>query len=163
MTLQERLRTEARATEDLHPDDSEIEVMREAADEIDRLTRERDEAEAIMDRYEVARPCSSDGGKTWEPWPLLKRIEIICMAATDEEDRERAESAETELSLARAERDTLRAALHRLESAAKVLKFSAYPAHGSGYVTIVSGGSIADLKNALAATPVSQETQTHDR
>lgn len=47
MTLQERLRAEALATEELHPDDSEIEVMREAADEIDRLTRELSEARAL--------------------------------------------------------------------------------------------------------------------
>jgi hypothetical protein len=35
--LPSRLRGEANATEELHPEDSEIEVMREAADEIERL------------------------------------------------------------------------------------------------------------------------------
>ena len=35
-TLIERLRIEADATEELHPQDSEIAVMREAADELER-------------------------------------------------------------------------------------------------------------------------------
>lgn len=35
----ELLRTEANATEELHPEDSEIEVMRTAANEIERLRK----------------------------------------------------------------------------------------------------------------------------
>ena len=38
--LPESLRREATATEELHPEDSEIAVMREAADEIERLEAE---------------------------------------------------------------------------------------------------------------------------
>ncbi|MGC1358445.1 MAG: hypothetical protein WA851_22110 [Xanthobacteraceae bacterium] len=39
--------------------------------------------------------------------------------------------------------------LHKIEAAAKALKFSAYPAHGSGFVLIVSGGNISGLEAAL--------------
>ena len=40
-TLIERLRIEADATEELHPQDSEIAVMREAADELERRDRQQ--------------------------------------------------------------------------------------------------------------------------
>ena len=41
--------------------------------------------------------------------------------------------------------------LRKIETAARALKFSAYPAHGSGFVMQVSGGNINDLESALAA------------
>ncbi len=41
--------------------------------------------------------------------------------------------------------------LRKIETAARALKFSAYPAHGSGFVIQVSGGNIQDLEEALAA------------
>jgi hypothetical protein len=40
--------------------------------------------------------------------------------------------------------------LRKIETAARALKFSAYPAHGSGFVIQVSGGNINDLEAALA-------------
>lgn len=39
--------------------------------------------------------------------------------------------------------------LRAIEMAARALQFSAYPAHGSGFVTVVSGGNINDLERAL--------------
>ena len=39
--------------------------------------------------------------------------------------------------------------LRKIETAARALKFSAYPAHGSGFVMQVSGGNINDLEAAL--------------
>lgn len=42
--------------------------------------------------------------------------------------------------------------LRRIENAARALKFSAYPAHGSGFVLIVSDGSINDLAAALSTS-----------
>jgi len=39
--------------------------------------------------------------------------------------------------------------LRGIEDAAKALKFSAYPAHGSGFVLIVSGGNVNELAAAL--------------
>lgn len=42
--------------------------------------------------------------------------------------------------------------LRKIERAAQALKFSAYPAHGSGFVITVTGGNIDDLKAALAGT-----------
>ena len=42
--------------------------------------------------------------------------------------------------------------LRKIETAARVLKFSAYPAHGSGFVITVTGGNINDLEAALAGT-----------
>lgn len=41
--------------------------------------------------------------------------------------------------------------LRKIETAARALQFSAYPAHGSGFVTQVHGGNINDLEAALAA------------
>lgn len=41
LNIAEKLRREAAVTEELHPDDSEIEVMREAADVIETLWDER--------------------------------------------------------------------------------------------------------------------------
>jgi hypothetical protein len=41
--------------------------------------------------------------------------------------------------------------LRKIETAARALKFSAYPAHGSGFVIQVSGGNINDLEHALDA------------
>jgi hypothetical protein len=41
--------------------------------------------------------------------------------------------------------------LWELYQVAKQLKFSAYPAHGSGYVTTVTGGNINDLEAAIEA------------
>ena len=41
--------------------------------------------------------------------------------------------------------------LRKIETAARALKFSAYPAHGSGFVMQVCGGNISDLEAALAA------------
>ena len=41
--------------------------------------------------------------------------------------------------------------LRKIETAARALKFSAYPAHGSGFVLQVSGGNINNLEAALAA------------
>jgi hypothetical protein len=39
--------------------------------------------------------------------------------------------------------------LRKIETAARALKFSAYPAHGSGFVMQVHGGNINDLEAAL--------------
>ena len=39
--------------------------------------------------------------------------------------------------------------LRKIEAAARALKFSAYPAHGGGFVMQVSGGNINDLDAAL--------------
>jgi hypothetical protein len=39
--------------------------------------------------------------------------------------------------------------LRKIERAAQALRFSPYPAHGSGFVMIVSGGNINDLKDSL--------------
>lgn len=39
--------------------------------------------------------------------------------------------------------------LLKIEVEAKKLTFGAYPAHGSGFVTIVTGGNITDLTTAL--------------
>lgn len=39
--------------------------------------------------------------------------------------------------------------LRKIEAAARALKFSAYPAHGSGFVISVTGGNINDLEAAL--------------
>lgn len=39
--------------------------------------------------------------------------------------------------------------LRKIEVAARALKFSAYPAHGSGFVMQVHGGNINDLEAAL--------------
>lgn len=57
-----------------------------------------------------------------------------------------------------------------IEKAAAALQFSAYPAHGSGFVIIVSGGSINDLKDALMSNqalegsdkPVLDGNEEHD-
>jgi hypothetical protein len=42
--------------------------------------------------------------------------------------------------------------LRKIEVAARALEFSAYPAHGSGFVIRVTGGNVDDLKTALAET-----------
>lgn len=39
--------------------------------------------------------------------------------------------------------------LRKIEAAARALEFSAYPAHGSGFVLIVSRGNVDDLRKAL--------------
>ena len=39
--------------------------------------------------------------------------------------------------------------LRKIEAAARALKFSAYTAHGAGFVMQVSGGNINDLDAAL--------------
>jgi hypothetical protein len=39
--------------------------------------------------------------------------------------------------------------LRAIETAARALKFAAYPAHGSGFVITVTGGNINDLEAAL--------------
>ena len=41
--------------------------------------------------------------------------------------------------------------LRKIETAARALKFSAYPAHGSGFVLQVHGGNINDLEAALGS------------
>lgn len=56
--------------------------------------------------------------------------------------------------LARAETDADKycaeiARLRKIEAAARALEFSAYPAHGSGFVLAVSGGNVDDLRKAL--------------
>lgn len=60
-------------------------------------------------------------------------------------ERERARNAEETILDLHAEIERLR----RIESAARALKFSAYPAHGSGFVMQVSDGNINDLESAL--------------
>ena len=50
------------------------------------------DAAAILDQRELAQSISRDGGKTFEPWPFVKRIEIVAMAACDEDDARRAEA-----------------------------------------------------------------------
>ena len=42
--------------------------------------------------------------------------------------------------------------LGKIEIAARALKFSAYPAHGRGFVLTVTDGNINDLEAALAGT-----------
>ena len=42
--------------------------------------------------------------------------------------------------------------LRKIETAARALKFAAYPAHGSGFITQVTGGNINDLEAALSGT-----------
>jgi pilus assembly protein TadC len=39
--------------------------------------------------------------------------------------------------------------LRRIEDAARALRFSAYPAHGSGFVIAVTGGNIDTLRDAI--------------
>ncbi len=39
--------------------------------------------------------------------------------------------------------------LRKIEIAAQAITFGVYPAHGSGFVTIVTGGNINDLAEAL--------------
>lgn len=50
------------------------------------------DATAILDRWELAQSISRDGGKTFQPWPFVKRVEIAAMAACDQEDAHRAEA-----------------------------------------------------------------------
>ena len=42
--------------------------------------------------------------------------------------------------------------LRKIEAAARALKFSGYPAHGSGFTITVTGGNIDELKAVLAET-----------
>ena len=58
MTLVERLRMEANTTEELHPEDSEIAVMREAADELERLERQRQAREGEETGWVIEREDS---------------------------------------------------------------------------------------------------------
>ena len=46
--------------------------------------------------------------------------------------------------------------LRKIEVAARALKFSAYPAHGSGFVIQVHGGNINDLEAALNSQAINQ-------
>lgn len=41
--------------------------------------------------------------------------------------------------------------LRKIETAARALKFSAYPAHGSGFVLQVTDGNVNDLEAALGS------------
>lgn len=60
-----RLRDEAQATAELHPEDSEIEVMREAATEIERL-RDALERSVVLQSHYAGCLNAWDGGKRME-------------------------------------------------------------------------------------------------
>lgn len=72
MDIVEQIRAEANATEELHPEDSEIAVMRNAAYEIERLRGVLTQCAATFD----SGPCTVVQGYQLAAQELQRRINI---------------------------------------------------------------------------------------
>lgn len=60
----------------------------------EQLLREIDEAHGVLDKQEISRVYSMDGGTTWPSYTLAERVNIVCgaLAMVEREEKEREET-----------------------------------------------------------------------